>query len=163
MITLWTTHDTPLGALILLGSPMGVTGLSFPGPMTGLDEADYQPAAFTLATQQLDQYLAGDRERFDLDVDLTAGTEFQRQVWRALQQIPYGTTITYTQLAEAIGRPDRLRAVAAAIARTPVPIIVPCHRVIGADGTLTGYGGGLERKRLLLDLEAGVLPLAPVG
>ncbi|MGZ4192228.1 MAG: methylated-DNA--[protein]-cysteine S-methyltransferase, partial [Solirubrobacteraceae bacterium] len=90
-----------------------------------------------------------------------AGTPFQQRVWAALRAIPFGSTRSYGELAAAIGRPDRVRAVGAAVGRTPVPIIVPCHRVIGADGSLTGYGGGLQRKQSLLDLEAAVSGGAP--
>ena len=104
---------------------------------------------------QLQEYFAGRRQRFDLALRLE-GTPFQRRVWAALREIPYGQTRSYGDVAAAIGRLDRVRAVGAAVGRTPVPIIVPCHRVIGADGSLTGYGGGLQRKRALLDLESAV-------
>jgi methylated-DNA-[protein]-cysteine S-methyltransferase len=109
--------------------------------------------------KQLDEYFDGRRRRFDLVLDL-AGTPFQQRVWSALRAIPYGTTRSYTEVGQAIDRPDRVRAVGAAVGRTPIPIIVPCHRVVGADGSLTGYGGGLHRKRALLDHEAGQRRLA---
>ena len=102
---------------------------------------------------QLDGYFCGNLTRFDLPLDL-AGTEFQLKVWRALCRIPYGETRAYGQIARALGQPGAARAVGLANNHNPVPIIVPCHRVIGADGSLTGYGGGLPRKRKLLDLEA---------
>jgi methylated-DNA-[protein]-cysteine S-methyltransferase len=101
----------------------------------------------------MDEYFAGERRAFDLALDLH-GTEFQRAVWERLLAIPYGETTTYGALARSLGRPDRARAIGAAVGRTPIAIIVPCHRVIGSDGSLTGYGGGLQRKATPLDLEA---------
>jgi methylated-DNA-[protein]-cysteine S-methyltransferase len=154
-ITARHIHETPLGPLTLHAGPRGLTGLSFPGRPDGRDEADRDPSARAVlagAARQLDEYFAGRRTAFDLALHLT-GTPFQQRVWAALLEIPYGTTVTYTELAGTVGRPDVVRAVAAAVGRTPVPIVVPCHRVLGADGALTGYGGGLERKRALLDLE----------
>lgn len=105
------------------------------------------------AGQQLAAYFAGQRMDFDLPLD-PRGTAFQRQVWQALRQIPYGATASYGQVAERVGRPGAARAVGSANHRNPLPIVVPCHRVIGADGALVGYGGGLRFKRFLLDLEA---------
>jgi methylated-DNA-[protein]-cysteine S-methyltransferase len=102
---------------------------------------------------QLGEYFAGERTEFDLELDTTPGTEFQRTVWAALREIPYGQTISYAELARRIGRPTAFRAVGLANGRNPISIIVPCHRVIGSGGSLTGYGGGLDRKALLLDLE----------
>jgi methylated-DNA-[protein]-cysteine S-methyltransferase len=104
--------------------------------------------------EQLDAYFAGERQTFDLPLQMT-GTPFQKQVWQGLMAIPYGTTISYAELARRIGRPGASRAVGAANGRNPIGIIVPCHRVIGANGTLTGYGGGLDRKEWLLAHEAG--------
>jgi methylated-DNA-[protein]-cysteine S-methyltransferase len=158
----WDVHETPLGALTLHAGPRGLTGLTFPGRGVPLDDGARSPGALAPAAAQLDEYFAGERAAFDLPLDL-AGTPFQRRVWAALLEIPYGTTVTYTELAHTVGRPDVVRAVAAAVGRTPVPIVVPCHRVLGAGGALTGYGGGLARKRALLDLErrgaAGLEPL----
>jgi methylated-DNA-[protein]-cysteine S-methyltransferase len=151
----WTIYESPIGPLTLLGGPAGLTGLHFPG-RAELAEHSRRPAGFIEATRQLDEYFAGERRSFELDVDLSAGSAFQRKVWTRLRQIPFGATIGYGELAESIGRPDRVRAVGAAVGRTPVAIVVPCHRVIGADGSLTGYGGGLHRKAALLDLEARV-------
>jgi methylated-DNA-[protein]-cysteine S-methyltransferase len=108
--------------------------------------------------RQLGEYFAGDRRGFELAIQLD-GTRFERAVWGELLRIPYGETSSYGELARAIGCFERVRDVAAAIGRTPIPIVVPCHRVIGSDGSLTGYGGGLDRKRALLDLEAGQLAL----
>jgi methylated-DNA-[protein]-cysteine S-methyltransferase len=158
MTAIWTTHDSPLGPLTLVGGLGRLSGLRFPGA-DPFDTAGHRPGAFAAARRELDEFFAGDRRQFDLDVDLGAGTDFQRRVWRRLLEIPYGATMSYTELAAAIGRPERARAVGAAVGRTPVPIIVPCHRVVGANGSLTGYGGGLPRKRALLDLEAGRLTL----
>ena len=112
---------------------------------------------FAQVCAQLDEYFAGSRTEFDLPLKM-AGSEFQRRVWRALQDIPYGETTSYGEIARRIGDADP-RAVGQANGRNPISVIVPCHRVIGADGSLTGYGGGLERKRILLELESGVLAL----
>ena len=159
--TTWTVHDTPVGQLTLIAGPAGLTGLRFPGG-PALPPAAHRPdARLAAAAEQLDEYFAGERDVFELDLDLR-GTEFQLGVWERLRRIPYGETVTYGSIARAIGRPERSRAVGAAVGRTPIPIVVPCHRVVGSDGSLTGYGGGLERKRALLDLEAGRLALAPL-
>ena len=104
------------------------------------------------AAGQLRAYFAGDLREFDLPL-APRGTEFQRQVWAAVSAVPYGETATYSEIAAAVGRPTARRAVGAANGRNPLPVIVPCHRIIGAAGALTGYGGGLDRKRSLLDLE----------
>jgi methylated-DNA-[protein]-cysteine S-methyltransferase len=157
MTTLWTVHDTPLGALTLLGGPAGITGLRYPGPSSAAPEGHSRPEALAQAARELDQYLAGQRERFDVRVDVAVGTPFQRRVWRAVRDVPYGSAVTHAALAEAIGRPDAIRAVAAAVGRTPVPILIPCHRVVGVDGSPTGYVGGPERHRALLDLERRAL------
>lgn len=132
--------------------PAGLSALRFPGDGEQLDDGEREPARFAGAVRQLDEYFAGRRERFELALDL-GGTPFQRGVWDALLAIPSGSTTTYTELARSVGRPAAVRAVAAAFGRTPVPIVVPCHRVLGSDGSLTGYRGGLERKQALLDLE----------
>ncbi len=160
--TTWTVHDTPVGQLTLIAGPAGLTGLRFPGGPE-LPPAGHRPdARLAAAAEQLDEYFAGERDAFELDLDLR-GTEFQLGVWERLRRIPYGETVTYGSIARALGRPERSRAVGAAVGRTPIPIVVPCHRVVGSDGSLTGYGGGLERKRALLDLEAGRLALAPIA
>ncbi len=160
----WTVYESPLGPLTLVGDGDALHGLHFPGRSGPLDEAAQDSAPFEEALDQLDEYFAGGRRRFELSLQLV-GSPFQRRVWAALQAIPFGATRSYGALADEIARPDRVRAVGAAVGRTPVPIIVPCHRVIGADGSLTGYGGGLQRKRALLDLESAVsggAPPAPV-
>jgi methylated-DNA-[protein]-cysteine S-methyltransferase len=151
---LWDVYPSPLGPLAVQGGPRGLTALLFPGGADRLDEDTHDPAALSPATTQLDEYFTGKRRAFDLPLDLV-GTPFQQRVWHELGRIPYGSTVSYTELARRVGRPGIVRAVGAAVGRTPVPIIVPCHRVLGVDGALTGYGGGLERKRALLDLERG--------
>jgi methylated-DNA-[protein]-cysteine S-methyltransferase len=159
---LYTTMESPIGELLLLGDGEALHGLYMQGgrrPVPIADDWQRAEEPFADARRQLDEYFAGDRVEFDLALAAT-GSEFERTVWRALRQIPYGETISYGELARRIGRPDRARAVGAANGRNPISIVVPCHRVIGADGSLTGYGGGLDRKRFLLDLEQGTLRLA---
>jgi methylated-DNA-[protein]-cysteine S-methyltransferase len=116
------------------------------------------PAPFRNAVQQLKEYFAGKRRAFDLAL-IPQGTDFQRAVWQQLRSIPYGETISYRELAERIGKPKAVRAVGAANGSNPIPIIIPCHRVIGNNGSLTGFGGGLPLKRRLLELESRQLPL----
>ncbi len=155
----WTEYESPLGTLTLRAGPNGIAGLHFPGRSPRLEEGERRP--LPRGTAQLDEYFAGGRQSFELALDL-AGTPLERLVWSELRRIPYGTTISYGELEKRIEPAafpaqlepyQRVRAAAAAVGRTPVPIVVPCHRVIGADGSLTGYGGGLKRKRALLDLE----------
>lgn len=141
--------DTPMGPLLLTGDGGALTGLHF-----GAGEED-RPGDLAEAAAQLEAYFAGRLTVFDLPLRL-GGTPFQQRVWDQLQHIPYGETWTYRQLAAAIGDPRATRAVGMANNRNPVSIIVPCHRVIGAGGSLTGYGGGLERKSWLLGHERGV-------
>ncbi len=148
----FTTFDSPFGALTLSAGPAGLRRLYFPGTAPALDAADHDADALACATEQLEQYFGGERTMFDLALDM-AGTPFQRSVWEALRRIPYGTTTTYGALARQLDAQPR--AVGAAVGATPIPIVIPCHRVIGSDGSLTGYGGGLPRKRALLALEAG--------
>ena len=156
----FTTFDSPFGELTLIAGADGtLRRLYFPGTAPALAAADHDPEALAAASEQLAQYFMGERTTFELKLELL-GTAFQRSVWSALRRIPYGTTTTYGTLARELDAQPR--AVGSAVGATPIPIIVPCHRVVGADGSLTGYGGGLPRKRALLDLEAGVLPLAPV-
>lgn len=151
---------SPVGDLVLTGTAETLAGCWFTGDgltdrTVGLCRDD---EAFAGAIAQLDDYFGGRRRTFDLDL-VPTGTEFQLRVWSALRRIPYGETWSYRELADAVGSPNASRAVGSANGQNPHSIIVPCHRVIGANGSLTGYGGGLARKRLLLDLEAGVLPL----
>jgi methylated-DNA-[protein]-cysteine S-methyltransferase len=155
---IYTTFSSPVGELLLAGHDDVLTQLSFEGvsPEPGWRR---DGAAFGSARAQLAEYFGGDRREFDLELELT-GTDWQRRVWSALALIPYGETRSYGQIAEAVCTIRASRAVGLANARNPIAVIVPCHRVIGADGRLTGFGGGLERKRMLLDLEAGRVPLA---
>lgn len=152
---LYTTTHSPIGELLLTGDEGGLRGLHMQG---GAGAATVErtwtraPEAFADVVAQLGEYFAGARTRFDLPL-APAGTPFQRDVWTALLEIPYGQTRSYGELARRVGRPNASRAVGAANGRNPIAVIVPCHRVIGADGSLTGFGGGLDRKRLLLDLE----------
>ena len=155
MTSAWTIYESPLGPLTLVAGDGGLRRLQFPHDGGPPDEAGGDPVVLAPIVNQLEEYFAGARRAFDVTLDLR-GTPFQRAVWDQLLTIPYGTTRSYGELARTIGRPDRARAVGAAVGATPVPIIVPCHRMIGADGSLTGYGGGLPRKRALLDLEAAV-------
>jgi len=154
---LYTTVDSPIGELLLLGDRHVLQGLWMLDGRTAVDRSGWTRAGgpFEQARGQLDEYFAGRRLEFDLPLAM-AGTPFQRRVWRALLDIPYGGTTTYGELARRVqpaGGWQAARAVGAANGRNPIAVIVPCHRVVGADGSLTGYGGGLERKRLLLDLE----------
>jgi methylated-DNA-[protein]-cysteine S-methyltransferase len=140
--------ETPIGTLWLAGNEGGLTQVAFRRA-----PADRPPRHLASAARaQLDAYFAGELEQFDLPL-APAGTPFQRSVWDAVAAIPYGTTASYSEMAAAVGRPSACRAVGAANGRNPLAIVVPCHRVVGAAGGLTGYGGGLERKRTLLDLE----------
>ncbi len=148
--------DTPIGELLLAGDDAALCLVGFPeGSMRRDPEPDwiYNEKPFAVARQQLTEYFAGERRAFDLPLKLD-GTEFQMSVLQALQQIPYGETTSYAEIAERIGRPRAVRAVGAANGRNPIPIIVPCHRVIGSHGELTGFGGGLDTKEALLRLEA---------
>ena len=158
---LYTTLDSPVGELLLSGDGQALHGLYMQeGRTAAAVRADWQldDDAFADVRAQLDEYFDGRRTDFDLPLAM-AGSEFQRRVWRALQEIPYGETISYGEQARRLGPPATPRNVGATNGRNPISIIVPCHRVVGSDGSLTGYGGGLERKRMLLDLEAGALTL----
>lgn len=151
----WTTITSPIGRLLLVGDERALHGLYMldgPRPLAIAPTWIEDEAPFAAAIAQLGEYFAGERTEFDVAVELR-GTPFQRRVWSALRDIPYGRTISYGELALRIDQPSAVRAVGLANGRNPVSVIVPCHRVIGADGTLTGYGGGVERKRLLLELE----------
>jgi methylated-DNA-[protein]-cysteine S-methyltransferase len=159
---LYTSVNSPLGELLLVGDEHAVLhGLYMQlGRKPFRPEPAWQarPEAFAEVRAQLAQYFAGERRDFDLDLRLR-GTPFQVSVWNALREIPYGETLSYGELARRIGQPEAVRAVGTANGANPISVVVPCHRVIGADGSLTGYGGGLERKQLLLELEANQLSL----
>lgn len=150
----YTYTDTPIGKLMLYGDHC-LEGLVFPKGKTRIDPGTdwvHDPGGFKPVRQQLADYFAGRRTRFDLDMNLM-GTDFQKQVWQALTQIPYGQTLSYGELAVRIGNPNASRAVGLANGKNPIPIIVPCHRVVGKNGRLTGFGGGLDVKAYLLELE----------
>ena len=151
--------DSPVGTLTIAASDAGLHAIEFPGDSYLLPRRDWREGDHPLlrrAQAQLDAYFAGTRRDFDLPL-APRGTPFQRQVWFALASIPYSGTASYAQLAARVDRPAATRAVGAANGRNPLPIVLPCHRVIGADGSLTGFGGGLPTKRFLLELE-GALP-----
>jgi len=160
---IWTIHDSPVGPLTLVAGPEGIRNIHFPGrtaPPAGAARGPLPALA-----DQLDAYFAGQLRAFDVDLDVR-GNRLQLLVWRRLLEIPYGATTTYGELArridgdaypEGLEPYERARVVGAALGRNPVPVVVPCHRVIGADGSLVGFGGGLERKRKLLELEGVVL------
>jgi O-6-methylguanine DNA methyltransferase len=166
----FTQIASPLGILTLRGTERGLTGIFMEdhrhGPSVKIEPSmnfgpnvGFGPGVdFGEARTQLSEYFAGKREVFTVPIDRDAmgGTPFQRRVWAALEAIPFGVTISYGELARRIDQPAAVRAVGLANGRNPLSIIVPCHRVIGANGTLTGYGGGLERKRFLLELEKGL-------
>lgn len=148
--------ETPIGELLLAGENNALAMIGFPqGSMRRDPEPDwiYNEKPLAEARRQLDEYFAGTRKQFDLPLQLE-GTEFQVEVLQALQKIPYGKTVSYGEIARRIGRPKAVRAVGAANGRNPIPIVVPCHRVIGSGGDLTGFGGGLDTKEALLRLEA---------
>jgi methylated-DNA-[protein]-cysteine S-methyltransferase len=147
---------SPIGELLLLGDDRALRGLYMQEgrkPGTVPRGWDCDPGAFVEVRTQLGEYFAGTRRSFDLPLE-PAGSDFQLQVWRALLEIGYGETVTYGELARRIGRPNAPRAVGAANGANPLSLVIPCHRLVGSDGALTGYGGGIERKRLLLELEA---------
>jgi methylated-DNA-[protein]-cysteine S-methyltransferase len=152
-----TTIRSSLGDLTLVARDGSVTGLYFPHHWHMPDRSafgEYRDAGFDDVRRQLDEYLAGERREFDLPVD-AAGSAFQERAWQLISQVPYGTTVSYGELARELGGVTAQEA-GAAVGRNPVSIIIPCHRVVGASGGLTGYAGGLRRKRTLLDLEQDV-------
>lgn len=156
MTRVYSYFDSPVGPLLLSGDGVQLSGLHF---STGRKAKGADPAwrradsAFAQVKQQLAEYFAGERKMFDVAL-APVGTEFQMSVWRALGDIPYGETASYADVAANIGNPKAVRAVGTANGSNPIAIIVPCHRVIGSDGSLTGFGGGLESKQFLLQLEA---------
>jgi methylated-DNA-[protein]-cysteine S-methyltransferase len=151
-----TEMDSPLGPLLLTMAHGLLTGVSMSRKKTVADispQSIYDPEPFVAVIDQLQEYFVGERREFDVPLRLD-GTAFQRLVWEQLREIPFGTTTTYGEIARRIGNPNAVRAVGLANGRNPIPIIVPCHRVIGSNGTLTGYSGGLKNKSLLLELES---------
>jgi len=157
MSIVYTHVESPVGPLLLSANERGLHGIHFAvRGRAAKPEADWVEDAAPLreAARQLERYFAGRLREFDLPL-VPEGTPFQLEVWRALRRIPYGKTISYGELARRVGRPAASRAVGAANGRNPLPIVVPCHRVIGADGSLTGFGGGVGIKQALLELEHG--------
>jgi len=158
------TIASPVGELKLVASDKGLAAILWEnddpervrllGPLV---EDDHHPV-LTRAAAQLGEYFAGKRQAFDLPLDFQ-GTDFQKRVWNALLTIPYGETRSYAEIARAVGRPTAFRAVGAANGKNPISIVAPCHRVIGTNGTLTGFAGGLEAKQCLLAIESGTMPL----
>ena len=154
----YCTHPTPLGELLLVTRNGALVNVGLPGqniepprPATvGTHDTGEHLGAIT---QQFDEYFSGQRTTFDMNIDISETTDFRRAVLEHLVTIPYGETRTYTQVAEAVGRPRAVRAVGSACATHPVPIVIPCHRVLRSDGSLGGYAGGLDMKRTLLELE----------
>ena len=160
-LTVFTSWQGPLGAMTLAATPRGLSGVWFDGQRHGPDTSpwrrDPDHPVLRQAIEQLTQYFAGHRQQFELPLDLSMGTPFQQQVWLALLGIQPGATTSYGSLSAAIGKPAAVRALGAAVGRNPVSVVVPCHRVLGTDGSLTGYAGGLERKTALLSLEGATL------
>lgn len=158
-------YSSPIGPLLLAGDNGRLHFIGFPegkGRIQPHSDWTRKADAFPRVTQQLEEYFAGHRTRFDLPL-VTHGTPFQLAVLQALQTIPYGETRSYRDLAQQLGNPRAVRAVGSANGRNPLPIVIPCHRVIGADGSLAGFGGGLPVKRFLLQLEQGLKPLFPTA
>jgi methylated-DNA-[protein]-cysteine S-methyltransferase len=151
----WTVVDSPIDPLLLVGDETGLRELQME-PHEPPPGAEHDDEALAPVAAQLADYFAGRRLAFDLPLT-PVGTAFQQKVWRALRDIPYGRTTTYGEIATGLGQPTASRAVGLANGRNPIAVIVPCHRVIGANGTLTGFGGGLPRKRWLLEHERTVL------
>lgn len=163
--TVQTRYASPLGPIILAATQDHLIGAWFDGqshqPDTANWPTDNDHPLLQRAQAQLNDYFAGRRQTFDLPLDLSGGTDFQQSVWRALLQIPIKATLSYSALSAAIGKPGAVRAVAGAVARNPLSIIVPCHRVLGVGAALTGYAGGLARKTALLQLEGAAFKPEP--
>ena len=167
MADAYRTMATPVGELVLTASETGLTGVYFPTSRShplprsargGLSGSGGTNDLLNRVAAQLGQYFAGTRTTFDLPLEPT-GTDFQLSVWDLLRKIPYGVTTSYGELARRLGDPRATRAVGAANGANPIPIIVPCHRVVGSKGELTGFGGGLDRKRWLLEHEGALMRL----
>ena len=158
---MWSTFESPLGPLLAVADEDSLRGLHMLGgrkPPRVAPSWRRDDRRFEELREQLEEYFRGERREFDLRLD-PQGPSFDRAVWDALTEIPYGETRAYGEIARRIGHADQARAVGAANGRNPIAVVIPCHRVIGADGSLVGYGGGLARKRLLLDLEAPLTQL----
>lgn len=154
----YTHIDCPLGKIILISDGQALTGLYFQDQKSkALDYKLHQDPSlkiFAIIQTQLAEYFTGKRKSFDLNYQFTSGTDFQKKVWNAVAQIPHGSTLSYKALAKSLGLPKSIRAVATAVGQNPIMLIVPCHRIIGSNGSLTGYAGGLKRKSDLLNMEA---------
>lgn len=155
--TVYACYDSPLGRLLLAACGDKLVGVWFEDQAHLPDRSAWREApgepVLQQAQSQLIDYFAGRRSTFDVPLDVSCGTEFQQTVWRALLNIPHGATSSYGALSASIGKPTALRAVGGAIGRNPLSIVIPCHRVVGVKGALTGYAGGLARKTALLQLE----------
>ena len=155
--TVQTNYDSPLGRIILAATDDKLAGVWFDGQRHQPDTSTWpcvtDHPVLQQAITQLSDYFSGQRTSFELPLDLSNGTPFQQNVWQAMLKIPAGATLTYGALSAMLGQPTAVRAVGGAVGRNPLSIIVPCHRVVGANGALTGYAGGLERKTALLQLE----------
>ena len=162
MPTTFTRFPSPLGELVLTASETALTGIYFPTSrhVPSLDDVERGPGGEVLARtrDQLSEYFARTRTTFDLPLQ-PSGTPFELRVWEELREIPFGATLSYSEIARRLGDVRSTRAVGAANGKNPIPIIVPCHRVVGANGELTGFGGGLDRKRWLLEHEGALLGL----
>jgi methylated-DNA-[protein]-cysteine S-methyltransferase len=152
----WSVVYSPIGGVGVAVDAGGVCAVSFGAEAAPGDGGRARPPVLVEAERQLRGYFAGERTEFDLPMAVPRGSEFERAVWAAIAAIPYGETRSYGEIARAVGEPGGAQAVGTACNRNPVPIIVPCHRIIGADGKLVGFGGGLHRKRWLLQLEARI-------
>jgi len=152
----YDTYESPQGTLLITATPKGVAGVYFKGQKHFPKRRDWQRDArhpvLRKARRELKEYFAGERKRFSVALD-PKGTRFQRSVWKQIAKVGFGETLTYGELARRAGHPGSARAAGAATGRNPIGIIVPCHRILGSDGSLTGYAGGLSRKRALLTLE----------
>ena len=152
----YTHVDTPIGKLTVVAGGTGIRRILWDGEAPPEDAVEGHSDLLDAAVTQIREYFTGNRTTFDLPLDL-GGTPFQEKVWRELGSIPFGTTISYGEQARRIGRPQAARAVGAANGRNPVPVVLPCHRVIGSGGALTGFGGGLDTKRTLLRHEEEIV------
>ncbi len=163
-MNLYSLIDSPIGELVLVASEAKLTGILFgdnaviPAGAQKIDPQSHQVLAQTV--DQLEEYFSGQRVCFDLDIQMN-GTSFQKRVWSELMHIPYGTTVSYGEQARRLGDKNASRAVGLANGRNPLAIVVPCHRVVGSAGQLTGYGGGLDRKQALLEFEKSVITHGP--
>lgn len=149
---------SPAGNCRIFASDKGVTQIDFLEDSEAFEEEETENPILQQAIRELDEYYAGSRQSFDVPLDLKIGTEFQREAWEKLREIPYGTTISYGEQAKAMGRPKAVRAVGGANGRNPIPVIIPCHRVVSSLGKLHGFSGGLDLKRYLLSVEGLSVP-----